>query len=159
MVTEGYNFKQLRERILELSCAEEWEVARKEWSLVGVHDADEPESCLCGHFPIIEICEIRNRVTGHHTEVGNRCVRRFLGFRSDLIFTSLKRIKRDRTKSLNADAIAFFRERGLLTDWEYGFLQDTLKKRSLSEAQMRSRLGINEKVLAAIKRRGFKGPS
>ncbi len=36
---------------------------------------------------------------------------------------------------LNADAIVFFRERGLLTSWEYNFLQDTIAKRSLSPAQ------------------------
>ena len=158
MVADGYNFAQLKERILELSEASVWELARKEWSLVGVHGADEPEACLCGHFPIIEICEIRNRVTGHATEVGNRCVKRFLGLRSDLIFTALKRIRRDLTKSLNPDAITFFRERGLLTAWEYGFLQNTMRKRILSSAQLQTRAKINKKVLTAVSRRGFQGP-
>ena len=96
---DGYNFKQLQERILALSDAADWDVARKEWSLVDVSEADEPETCLCGHFPIVEICQISNRVTGHKTEVGNRCVRRFLGFRSDLIFTAIKRIRKDISKS------------------------------------------------------------
>ncbi|MCH9053764.1 MAG: hypothetical protein IIA72_22385 [Proteobacteria bacterium] len=155
---DGYNFKQLRERILALSEASAWELARKEWSLVDVYQADEPETCLCGHFPIIEICEISNRVTKKKTEVGNRCVRRFLGFRSDLIFTAIKKIQKDVTKSLNADAIAFFKERGLLTTWEYGFLQNTMKKRKLSATQLASRKKINEKVVVAIGRRGFRGP-
>lgn len=158
MTVEGHNFQQLKAAILALSQARDWEVARKEWTLVGVHDADEPETCLCGHFPIIEICEIRNRVTGRHAEVGNRCVRRFLGFRSDLIFAGVKRIRRDLTKSLNADAIAFFRERGLLSAWEYTFSESTLKKRLLSATQMESRMRINQKVLAAVKNRGFQGP-
>ena len=155
---DGYNFKQLREGILALSEASNWDVARKEWALHYVYEADEPETCLCGHFPIIEICEISNRVTKKKVEVGNRCVRRFLGFRSDLIFTAIKRIRKDITKSLNEDAIAFFKERGLLTKWEYGFLQDTMKKRNLSGKQFASRKTINEKVLVAIKRRGFRGP-
>lgn len=155
---DGYNFKQLRERILALSEASAWELARKEWSLVHVYQADEPETCLCGHFPIIEICEISNRVTKKKTEIGNRCVRRFLGFRSDLIFTAIKKIQKDVTKSLNADAIAFFKERGLLNKWEYEFLQNTMKKRNLSAAQLVSRKNINEKVLVAIGRRGFRGP-
>ena len=154
---DGYNFKQLQERILALSDAADWDVARKEWSLVDVSEADEPETRLCGHFPIVEICQISNRVTGHKTEVGNRCVRRFLGFRSDLIFTAIKRIRKDISKSLNADAIAFFRERGLLTHWEYGFLQNTMSKRNLSAAQSATRNSINEKVLSAISRRGFRG--
>lgn len=158
MITDGYNFAQLKEEILALSEGSDWETARKEWSLVNVYDADERQSCLCGHFPIIEICEIRNRVTGHSTEVGNRCVRRFLGLRSDLIFTALKRIRRDPSKSLNSDAIAFFRERELLTAWEYGFLQDTMRKRVPSVGQLQTRLKINRKVLAAVGRRGLHGP-
>lgn len=156
---DGHNFRQLREGILALSQASDWEVARKEWSLVDISEADEPDTCLCGHFPIIEICQIANRVTGQRTEVGNRCVKRFLGFRSDLIFAAIKRIRKDITKSLNADAIAFFNERGLLTTWEYGFLQDTMQKRALSPAQSTTRQRINEKVLAAISRRGFQGPN
>ena len=50
---DGYNFKQLKERILALSIAEDWEVARKEWSLIGIQEADEPDTCLCGHFPLL----------------------------------------------------------------------------------------------------------
>ena len=155
---EGYNFKQLRQEILALSDATDWEIARKEWALVDVYEVDELETCLCGHFPIVEICKIHNRVTGNRTEVGNRCVRRFLGFRSDLIFAALRRVRRDSTKSLNADAIAFFRQRNLFTDWEYGFLQDTVNRRRLSPAQINTRKSINMKVLAAVGRRGFRGP-
>lgn len=156
---EGFNFKRLKANILEMSQATDWEVARKEWGLVGIHDVDEPETCLCGHFPIIEICHIHNRVTGHSTDVGNQCVKRFLGLRSDLIFTAIKRVRRDPTKPLNADAVAYFYERGLLNAWEYGFLQNTIRKRKLSTAQMESRLSINQKVMLAVKKRGFQGPS
>lgn len=157
-MSEGHNFKQLRDAILALSQASDWDVARKEWSLVDISEADEPETCLCGHFPIIEICTIANRVTGHRAEIGNRCVKRFLGLRSDLIFAAIKRIRKDITKSLNADAVVFFNERGLLTGWEYMFLQDTLAKRVLSPAQSAAREKINRKVLAAVGKRGFHGP-
>lgn len=155
---DGYNFIQLRDRILDLSKASDWETARKEWVLFDVYEADEPETCLCGHFPIIEICQISNRITKNSTEVGNRCVKRFLGFRSDLIFKAIKVIRKDMAKSLNADAIAFFMDRGLFNDWEYRFLQNTMRKRTLSTAQLSARKRINEKVLAAIARRGFRGP-
>lgn len=155
---DGHNFEKLRREILALSHAKVWEVARKEWGLVGISEAEEPETCLCGHFPIIEICQISNRVTGHRTEVGNRCVKRFLGVRSDLIFAAIRRIRKDDTKSLNADATAFFFERKLLTEWEYDFLQDTKAKRNLSAKQMGVRQRINAKVLATIHRRGFRGP-
>jgi hypothetical protein len=155
---DGYNLLQLKAHILPLSSAGRWDVAVKEWSLVGIHEADEPEACPCGHFPIIEICSIHNRVTGHSTEVGNICVKRFLGLRSDLIFTAIKRIRKDPDKSLNADAIAFFHERRVLNEWEYNFCQNTMRLRSLTAAQLSKRRAINHKVLTAIGKRGFQGP-
>jgi hypothetical protein len=47
---------------------------------------------------------------------------------------------------------------GLLTGWEYSFLQDTMRKRKPTERQLSSRVKINEKVLLAVYRRGFHGP-
>jgi len=80
-----------------------------------------------------------------------------LGFRSDLIFAAIRRIRKDITKSLNADAIAFFYEPKLLSEWEYDFLQSTKSMRNLSLKQASIRQRINEKVLAIIRRRGFRG--
>jgi hypothetical protein len=154
-MVDGYNFIQLKTAILELSEATDWEVAKKEWKLVGVSEADEPECCLCGHYPIIELCTISNRVTANTVDVGNVCVKRFLGFRSDLIFQSLKRIRSDMEKSLGADATAFFFERDVITQWEYKFLQNTMRKRNLSLKQLFTRRQINQKVLASIRRRGL----
>lgn len=155
---EGYNFQQLRAHILPLSSATTWEAAVSEWNLVGIHEADVPETCPCGHFPIIEICLIHNRFTNHSTEVGNVCVNRFLGLRSDLIFTAIKRVRKDPHKSLNTDAIAFFHERRVLNEWECNFCQSTMRLRRLTSAQLSKRRDINQKVLAAIQRRGFQSP-
>ena len=155
---DGYNFEHLKREILKRSEAHEWETARKEWALITIYEVGEPDTCLCGHYPIIEICGLKNRLNGAEADVGNVCVKRFLGFRSDLIFQAIKRIQKDITKSLNADATAFFRERGLLNDWDYGFLQNTLRKRKLSGPQETQRVRINRKVLAAVAKRGFRGP-
>jgi hypothetical protein len=157
-VGDGYNFQQLRDEILARSEASDWEIARKEWSLVNIYESEEPQTCLCGHFPIIEICVIANRLTKTTTEVGNRCVRRFLGLRSDLIFSAIKKIRKNIEKSLNVDAITFFRDRRLLNAWEYSFLQHTMRLRNLSPSQLSTRKRINEKVLVAIRQRGFRGP-
>jgi hypothetical protein len=43
---DGYNFQQLKAAILALSRATDWEVAKKEWRLVEISEADEPETCL-----------------------------------------------------------------------------------------------------------------
>lgn len=154
-VGDGYNFEQLKAGILPLSKATVWEVAGKEWRLVDVSEAEEPERCLCGHYPIIELCTISNVVTGRTVDVGNVCVKRFLGIRSDLIFASLKRIRRDLDKSIGADAAAFFHGRGVINSWEYEFQQDTMRKRNLSEKQLSTRRKINTKILESIARRGL----
>lgn len=151
----GHNFRQLKEVILARSRATDWEVAKKEWKLVRIYEADEPETCLCGHTPIIEICVLSNTVNLRHAEVGNRCVKRFLGMRSDLIFAGIKRIKEDITKSLNADSTVLFFEQGVLNDWEYKFQNTTLNKRNMSGPQMTTRKKINQKVLAYMERRGI----
>lgn len=154
-MSDGYNFETLKREILSRSKATDWEVAKKEWRLVAISEADEPETCLCSHFPIIELCTISNRITGASVDVGNVCVKRFLGFRSDLIFASLKRIRKDIEASVGADATAFFHEQGIINDWEYGFQQSTMRKRNLSAAQMATRIKINRKIIASIQRRGI----
>jgi hypothetical protein len=156
---EGYNFEVLRAEILKRSRATEWETARKEWALIDIYDSSENETCLCGHYPIREICIIRNKITAETTEVGNVCVKRFLGIRSDLIFKALKRIKKNPGRSLNADAIVFFYRARAFNDWEYNFLQNTKAIRILSAAQLRTRLELNRRVLDAVARRGLQAYS
>ena len=152
----GHNFRLLKENILALSVAKfDWELAKKEWKLVGVHEADEPETCLCGHTPIIEICVLANTVNGNRAEVGNRCVKRFLGLRSDLIFAGIKRVRADISKALNADATLYFYQQGALNSWEYGFQNSTMKKRVLTGKQLDTRISINRKALNFMARRGL----
>jgi hypothetical protein len=74
---DGYNFATLKASILALSQATDWEVAKKEWALVEIYEADQPETCLCDHTPIIEICTIRNRLNSNNADVGNVCVKRY----------------------------------------------------------------------------------
>jgi hypothetical protein len=156
---DGYNFQILSAAILKLSRATDWVTACREWVLIDIYESDQPETCLCQHFPIIEICVIKNIITKAVAEVGNVCVKRFLGIRSDLIFVALKRVRKDVTRALNEDAIAFFYKANLINDWEYGFLQDTKKKRSLSAAQMRTRMQLNQRVVNAVATRGIQGNS
>ena len=150
---DGYNFHHLQREILARSRATDWETAKREWYLLSISEADDPETCLCSHFPIIELCTIANRITGIQVDVGNVCVKRFLGFRSDLIFASIKRIRSDVTRSIGAEAAVLFHERGIINAWEYGIQQNTRAKRNLSGKQMETRMSINRKILASLKRR------
>ncbi|MDR7121541.1 hypothetical protein [Rheinheimera soli] len=148
---------KLTEEILNRSQAQIWDIAQLEWSLYQIYEAEEPETCLCGHFPIIEICTLHNKLNGQFATVGNCCVKKFIGLPSDLIFQAVKRVRKDNQKSLNAEAIKHAHEKGWINDWEYNFSIDTMRKRVLTGKQLQTRMKVNEKMLANMKRNSGNG--
>ncbi|WP_096698411.1 hypothetical protein [Polaromonas sp. AER18D-145] len=138
---------KLTTEIVALSSARVWDAAKLEWVLHEVFESDEPDTCLCGHYPIIENCVLRNKVNGNLATVGNCCVKKFIGLPSDLIFQAVKRIRADTTKSLNGEAINYACERGWVTAWESDFYFDIMRKRSLTAKQSSKKRQINEKFL------------
>lgn len=147
---------KLTEEIINRSQSKVWDMAKLEWSLYQIYEADEPETCLCGHFPIIEICTLRNKLNGKFATVGNCCVKKFIGLPSDLIFQAVKRVRNDNQKSLNAEAIQHAYDKRWINEWEYKFSIDTMRKRNLSQRQLQTRMKVNEKMLANM-RRGSNG--
>ncbi len=143
---------KLSEGIISLSNSQNWDEAKLEWKLKEVFMSDEPDTCLCGHNPIKEICVLINKANGNETIVGNSCVKKFIGLPSDKIFQSVKRVKKDNSKALNIEAIKHAHERSWINDWEYKFSVDTTRKRSLSDKQIAVRKKINNKVLSRMKR-------
>lgn len=152
MEREGYNFSKLRDAIVALSVSKNWDAAKLEWRLSHIFDSDVPQECLCTHFPIIEVCVLVNRINARSTEVGNVCVRRFLGIRSDRIFSCIKRIRDDTSKSPNAETIELLFEQNLISPWERNFSLNTLRKRNLTHNQLKKRIEINDKILSNIVR-------
>jgi len=142
-------FKLIQE-IISLSVADAWELAKKEWELSQIYFSDEPETCLCGHFPIIELCEIRNKKNQKIAIVGNCCVNKFIGLPSEKIFQAVKRIRKDSEKSLNIEAIELAYSKDWINNWEYEFYINTFRKRLLTENQGLKRKQINEKILLKI---------
>lgn len=143
---------KLTKEIIDLSVADIWDIAKLEWSLANIYEAEEPERCLCGHFPIIEICILKNKHNANSATVGNCCVKKFIGLPSDKIFQAVKRIRKDNKKSLNAEAIDHAFRKGWINEWEYNFSIDTMRKRKLSYKQLQTRIKVNEKMLTNMKR-------
>ncbi len=143
---------KLTEEIINRSQSKVWDVAKLEWSLYQIYEAEEPETCLCGHFPIIEICTLRNKLNEQFATVGNCCVKKFIGLPSDLIFQAVKRVRKDNQKSLNAEAIKHAYDKGWINEWEYKFSIDTMRKRKLSAKQLQTRIKVNEKMLTNMRR-------
>lgn len=142
---------KLMEEILKRSQAKVWDIAKLELKLNEIYEAEEPETCLCGHFPIVEVCILKNELNTKFATVGNCCVNKFIGLPSNLIFQAVKRIRKDNQKSLNVEAAQHAYEKGWINEWEYKFTIDTMRKRNLSVKQLLTRMKVNEKMLDNMK--------
>ena len=148
---EVTNQYQLTREIIARSSSQTWDEAKLEWELFSIYRQTEPDTCLCGHFPILELCVLRNRINGNEAIVGNVCVKKFLGLPSDLIFQAIARVSKDLSKGLNTETLDHARRKGWINDWEKEFYSDTMRKRSLSDKQLVKRVQINRKIMAHIK--------
>jgi hypothetical protein len=144
---------RLPTEIIRLSNSDIWDAAKLEWKLEEIYEATEPGTCLCGHYPIIEICVLRNKWNGNGAVVGNVCVKKFIGLPSDKIFEAVKRIRKDSEKSLNAEAIQYAHDRHWIDDWQKNFYIRIMRKHILSPKQAAKKIQINEKVLRNMQRR------
>ena len=141
-----YRF-QLIEQIVRRSESKNWHEARFEWQLETIEDSEDPEECLCGQYPINELCWLRNRRNGNHALVGNVCVHKFMGIESHKLFDCLRKIQKDDAKALNAELIEYANGKHWINDWEHRFLLSTVSKRSLTAKQMAKRRQINQGLL------------
>lgn len=138
---------KLTEEILKRSQSKVWDTAKFEWELNEIYEAEAPETCLCGHFPIIEVCILQNKLNAQFVTIGNCCVKKFIGLPSDLIFQAVKRTRKNNQKSLITEAIKYAYEKGWINEWEYNFSVDTLRKTKLSTKKLITHMKVNEKML------------
>ena len=143
---------RLTQEIVNRSHATTWDQAKLEWVLNDIYEADEPATCLCGHSPIIELCNLRNKLNGSFATVRNCCVKKFIGLPSDLIFQAVKRIRSDNAKSLNAEAIDYAHTKSWISEWERTFYFDIMRKRVLTVKQRTKKLQINRKFIVNMRR-------
>ena len=142
--------QKLIQEILSLSVSYDWNTARSEWELLNVTISETPETCLCDHYPIIELCTIVNKLNRHTAIVGNCCVKQFIGLPSDIIFQGIKRIQHNIEKAPNSALVSYANNHHWLSEWELQFLQSIGRKTKLSERQMACRIKINEKLLEKL---------
>ncbi|WP_290806575.1 hypothetical protein [Flavobacterium sp.] len=140
---------KLTEEIISLSDSRTWDFAKLEWDFEFAYYSEELQTCLCGHFPIKNICVIRNKRNSNQTEVGNCCINKFLGIEDgNKIFTSIKKIKEDNSKSMSAVVIDYIYSKNGISEFEYNFYVDIHRKRNLSFKQLEIKKRINNKFLA-----------
>jgi len=139
---------KLTEGIIKLSESDFWKFAKNEWAFEYAYYSDDLQRCLCGHYPIKNICVIKNNINKIQTEVGNCCVNKFLGIDDgNKIFTSIKRLKEDSTKSMSLKVLEYLYAKKVLSEFEYKFYLDTIRKRLLSDKQLEIKEKINQKLI------------
>ena len=139
---------KLTKEIIKLSESDFWESARNEWTFEYAYYSDDLQRCLCGHYPIKNICVIKNKLNKTQTEVGNCCVNKFLGIDDgNKIFTSIRRLKEDSTKSMSLEVLEYLYGKKVLSEFEYKFYLGTIRKRKLSDKQIEIRKKINLKLI------------
>ena len=139
---------KLISEIIKLSESNFWDTARNEWNFEYAYSSEELQTCLCGHYPIKNICVIKNSKNKNVTEVGNCCVNKFLGIdEGNKIFISIKRLKEDNSRSMSFEVLDYMKEKNVITKFEYDFYTDTIRKRKLSEKQLNIRNRINQKLI------------
>ena len=143
---------KLLNRVLELSEADEWNEAIKEWEVIRVTEAQGEDfgECTCGHYPIKEIIQMFNSKNSNEIIVGNCCVKKFYKIKDyDKVFKAVKKNK------INRFMIDFAYKKGVMSDWNYGFLCDVWRKKKLSYKQAKIFDRLKEVVLSEFK--GNKG--
>ena len=105
---------KLTDEIIALSDSKIWNFAKLEWDFNFAYYSEDLQTCLCGHYPIKNICVIRNKNNSNQTEVGNCCINKFLGIEDgNKIFTSIKKLKEDNSKSMSAEVIDYIYSKNL----------------------------------------------
>jgi hypothetical protein len=139
---------RLTDEIIALSNSKDWDNAKLEWNFEYAYQNPNFQSCLCGHYPIKNICVIKNLKNSSKTEIGNCCVKKFLGIlEGDNFFNSIKKIKIDLSKRMHKDVLYYLYEKKVLNQFEYEFYMDTIRKIKLSEKQLAIRVRINQKFI------------
>lgn len=136
--------------IMQLSEGDSWEVAQKEWVIKIVYFSKAPMSCLCGHYPIMELCIVSNKKNHNEATIGSCCVKKFMQLPSNKIFDAVKRVKKEAQKSLNEETVTHMYKQKWISQWEYEFYLDTCRKRKLTPKQIETRRKINQKILVRL---------
>lgn len=142
----SHDIEMLKRHILSLSYASNFDLARKEWKLIGIELHEDITNCPCGQ-DIKEMCQIANSLTGAKTFVGNVCINRFVGIDTGNAFKGLKRIAENPSANPNEDLIYHAYQLGYIYEDESEFLMRTRHKRLLSPKQLAWKEKINRRIL------------
>ena len=136
---------KLFKRVIELSKADNWEEARKEWEQIAITErqSDDLGACTCGHYPIKEEIQLFNIGTKKEIIVGNCCIKKFFDIKDfDKVFMAL------REGRVNKFMIEDCFKKGVISSWESDFMLNVWRKRNVSAKQSAVWCRVKKKILA-----------
>lgn len=145
------NFDVLRTEIVARSRSKIWDIAKTEWSVVSMENVEEPETCLCGHFPITEVLILQNKYSKECVRIGNVCVNKFIVKNNN--FNGYKRICKDTSKSVNYELLEFAYKNNWISQRDFDFYKAIMSKRTLTVKQMSWKKDINASIISKVKSR------
>lgn len=155
-MTDGKSkFRILMETLLEASNSKEWDVAKKEWKVIGIYFVDTEstsgerfyETCSCSHYPITEVITIKNAINKNELTVGNCCITKIIDDKNEnkrhkAIFNILK------NKKINKELIkqAYYNDNFIYRK-EFDLLSNLFRKRLHSEEQAKEFSRIKDTII------------
>jgi hypothetical protein len=157
-IDDTHDKKRLRQEIIRMSIADDWDQAKQEWVFVGVTYEDDGH-CLCGKR-IKEHCHIFNEQTFTETHVGNECIKHFTGVFAQAdytkeIFQAIKKLKSNRYAHPGGHLTRVAYDSGWIRPNDIRFLVGT-ERRTLSAAQQRWIGDINKRIVHGLTTEPFK---
>jgi hypothetical protein len=138
-------------RLVGLSVADNWDAATNEWDLYRVYDRPG-STCLCGKRNIRYMSVLRNVLNSTEVEVGSCCVVTITEHRPDLIHAGVERIQADVQASVNAQTLDFYASRVNMDEVAVKFYKQVMRKRTLTEKQLRWKRSLNCRILDYVAR-------
>lgn len=157
-VTGDYGRWKLPQNLEELSNGDSYPRVLREWELDYIEHlapGEDSETCLCTHFPIREVCHIRNLQNANTAIVGNCCVKKFekeeegaVNFEgTHKVFDCLKRLQRDENANANEELLNYAYSKGVLTKPEYDRYLEIWRNRTFTDEESRLILTANRKII------------
>ena len=129
------NGELLKERVVELSEATNWNLANTEWVLYDLYK-EEKGTCLCGKYPIINQCILTNHFNNNQITVGSSCVNKFFNINTEKYFRNIIEVQQDETVYMMPEILELIRRRNLINSWQLEFYLDIMKYKKLTEKQL-----------------------
>ena len=129
------NDKLLKERVVELSEATNWNLANTEWVLYDLYK-EENGTCLCSKYPITKQCILVNHFNNNKITVGSSCVNKFFNINTEKYFKNIMEVEQDETVYMMPEILELLHKKKLINGWQLDFYLDIMKYKRLSEKQL-----------------------